>query len=425
MVRAHIGDRAGRSAGLDVGIMRDDRCRGGGLRSPARRVARVLVGALLAGCDGGPSTDELLLVPAPYAKVNSLEYRQPSDTAPPHDTIRVTPRGSAFYPVSALAVASDGMLAIGHARTCQVLFVDGRTGRQQGAIRVCGVDSGLGRSATDVYWVDGLTLGVFDARSEEVRVFDRGGRLLHRVPVEIPESGFISAAYPIGRGAALVAYEPLPTAHRLAGDGGSYPARLIQLREPSVAGPSWSALDPPAVFSDPRSMVPSGVVLCVQQSAAEEGRAFLSLNRWAYEVYLGIVGESDEVSRSYVPTRVPGYRPDPAYHVVTANGRFVVGCGESVGVSMRSFARERRFGGWDVDGVLEVIAFDGAVLGRIRLDADDVLARALSIGIDREGFAYALVRDSIGAIVTRQRLPTSLRSSADRKISANQRGGDR
>ena len=360
-------------------------------RLPASRVTSLVLVAWIfasSSCEGqavrDPAPHDVSLVVSLFDSVIALKTDSELSSLPSPDTVVSFPPGSSFSP-SHLAVSADGVLALRHALSCTVIFVDGASGDQLGSIDdACGA---TGRGVSDLFWIDPERLGVFDMWAGEVRMFSRSGEPVGRFAVP-GAGGSILQAVPVSSGRAVIMSL-------------GYPSGSVELRDAQSGALVTEFFSPPRI----RDHVVDGLSyyssICVGQSGIDGPAHFLTLNRWVHEVYLVSVAHPARAFRSFRP-REPVFRTEQNGEGLSPwSSQAEVACGRRYGIAHHSVIRSEPGGAWSVDGVLDWISFDGKMIARFDLAKAPTFARAWAIGIDDSGHAYGLVRDDLTPILGR------------------------
>ena len=252
----------------------------------------------------------------------------------------------------------------------------------------------------ELYWLDEDRLVVLDPWTEQLVVIGRNGDPLEKHTIRLPGPGGVVDAFPIGTDQLLIAFSPagsfLQSVERA-------PRVLHQLSHPENHL-EWSVLLPPKAVRDGTLNVRMGVRFCVGPQDQTENPRFVALNPWIHELFLGEVEDTLRVFRANFdrqPSPVvrgrEGIRVPAAFAVA-------ISCGHKLAVAKTSF----RDAGWlrpdSRAGVLDVIRYDGTPEGRFLLGEADPFLTASDIGLDQDGFAYGLVRDSTGGVIIRAAL---------------------
>jgi len=340
-----------------------------------------------AGCEGQAVPDAAprdVALEVLFDSVVALGTNSVLASLPPPDTVVSFPPGSSFSP-SHLAVSADGVLALRHARSCAVMFVDGVSGDQIGSIDdTCGA---TGRGVSDLFWIDLKHVGVFDMWAGEIRLFDRSGEPAGRLPVPAA-GGTILQAFAVDAGRAVLMSTGLPS--------GS-----VELRDARSGALVSQFFSPPRI----RDKVVHGSSyyssVCVRQSGGAGPADFLTINHWVHEVYLVSTAHPARAFRSFLP-RESIFETGQDGEGLAPSGRAKVACGERYGLAHHSVIRREPGGAWSADGVLDWISFDGTLIARFDLaTAAPTFARAWDIGVDDNGHGYGLVRENVTPMLAR------------------------
>ncbi|MEM7414554.1 MAG: hypothetical protein AAF389_03595 [Gemmatimonadota bacterium] len=346
-----------------------------------------------------PADSSVFIGPLPFEEVADLSSGVTPVAFPTVDLVASYPAGSPLARVSQLAVSGDGVVAMGHSSSCTVLLIPEGMDAPDVRIDACGEG---GRGISDLFWIDGQTLGVYDQWSGEIRTFDSAGAEGSRL--EVPQSepgGVFSAVYPVDAATSVItAFEPI-SEERVHAD-----PRLVQRRDRRDGEVQDAFLALPEVGLRDDLMFPFGVEVCVEQAPKGTARV-LALNRWAHEVYVIEPGVRERAGRSVYRHDVPlfaGGRPNGL--LAPQQGSFGLGCGEGAGLAHRTIHHETLSGEIVKEGVLDWISFDGALLGRFDLTTAADVDFTRELGVSRDGVGFALVRHDGGLALARFELRT-------------------